>query len=217
MAGQLTDDGGKNASAIRTQAGFSGVVGGLSWAVTPLHQPVFDAGRTPDEGELFFRIYNLVLIAIALLLTAALFRLRGSSPARLFRTGWWAILVGHVLVLVGSVPAVLFGDAAGSLVRVGQDVGFLGAMVAGLGAFLVGVSALRSRSRPSPAAWLLLMTLPLGLLAVTLLTAIGTPEDYLGLPLTALYGGAWTALGLSWLRGRPVIGRPPPPSVAAPS
>lgn len=181
-------------------AALSGVVGGFMWAVTPLRQPVFDAGRTPDEGELFFRIFNLVLVAIVILLTIALLRLRGSSPARLFKTGWWTILIGHVLLLVGSIPAVLLGDAARGLVKGGQDVGFLGAMVAGLGGFLVGVSGRRSRSIPKVALWLLLLTLPLGLLAISLLAAIGTPEDYLGLPLTVLYGGAWIVLGWSWIR-----------------
>jgi len=175
-------------------------VGGLLWALTPLRQPIFNAGRTPEEGELFFRIYNLVLIAIAIMLTVALLRLRDSSTARLFKTGWWTILIGHVLILVGSLPAVLFGDAARALVKAGQDAGFLGALVAGVGGFLVGFSALRSRSVPKAAHWLLLLTLPLGLLGITLLAAMGTPEDYLGLPVTALYGGAWIVLGWFWLR-----------------
>jgi hypothetical protein len=57
--------------SAQRQAGISGVVGGFLWAVGPLRQPIFDAGRTPDEGETFFRIYNFVLIAIAILLTIA--------------------------------------------------------------------------------------------------------------------------------------------------
>ncbi len=67
--------------SAQRQAGVSAVVGGFLWAVTPLRQPIFDAGRTPDEGETFFRIYNLVLIAIAILLTIALVWLR-REPTR---------------------------------------------------------------------------------------------------------------------------------------
>lgn len=188
------------------QAGIAGVVGGLLWALTPLRQPIFDAGRTPDEGETFFRIYNLVLIAIAILLTVALLRLRrepGQVASRLFVPGWWIILVGHVLLLVGSLPAVVFGDQQRDLVMGGQDLGFLGAMIAGLGGLLVGASALlRGARRAGLASWLLLLTLPLGLLVTFLLTAAGVHEDYLGLPITILYGGAWVVLGWSWTRGR---------------
>ena len=176
---------------VQRLAGISGMVGGFLWAVTPLRQPIFDAGRTPEEGETFFRMYNLVIIAIAVLLTIALVRLRRRPmrvTGRLFTAGWSTILVGHVLLLVGSLPAAVFGDQARSLVKVGQDLGFTGALIAGLGGFLVGVSTLRQhRRRAGTASWLLL------------LTAAGVPEDYLGLPLTVLYGGAWMVLGSSWL------------------
>ncbi len=84
----------------------------------------------------------------------------------------------------------------------GQDLGFLGAMIGALGALLVGLSGLRRRSIPVAVALLLLLTLPLGLFAVALPTAIGIPEDYLGLPLTLLYGAAWMVLGWSWIRRR---------------
>ncbi len=55
-------------------------VGGFLWAVTPLRQPIFDAGRTPDEGEAFFRIYNLLLIAIAIHATSVTPRNGGYVP-----------------------------------------------------------------------------------------------------------------------------------------
>lgn len=199
-------------------AGVSGVVGGLLWAVTPLRQPIFDAGRTPEEGETFFRLYNLVVIAIVILLTIALLRLR-REPARvtdrLFTAGWWTILTGHVLGLVGPLPAVAFGDQMRNLVKGGQDLGFIGAMIAGLGAFLVGVSALRHhRRRAGVASWLLFLTLPLGFLGIVLLSATGVDEDYLGLPVTMLYGGAWIVLGWSWLRSKDAYGAPQPTAVA---
>jgi len=182
------------------------VAGGFLWAVTPLRQPIFDAGRTPDEGETFFRIYNLVLIAIAILLTIALVRLRREPTrvtSRLFATGWWTILLGHVLLLLGSIPAVAFGDQARNLVKGGQDLGFLGATIAGLGGFLLGVSTLfHHRRRAGVASWLLLLTLPLGFLTIALLSTMGVHEDYLGLPLTMLYGGAWIVLGWSWIRSQ---------------
>ncbi len=80
--------------------------------------------------------------------------------------------------------------------KVDQDLGFLGAMIAGVGGLLVGVSTLRHhRRRAGAAPWLLLLTLPLGFLAIALLATMGAHEDYLGLPLTMLYGGAWIALG----------------------
>ena len=52
------------------------------------------------------------------------------------------------------------------------------------------------RWRGGMAPWLLLLTLPLGFLAVALLGMAGVPEDYLGLPLTALCGG--TRMVLEW-------------------
>lgn len=193
--------GGLVHSPTSRQAGLAGVLGGFFWAMTPLRQPIFGAGRTPDEGELFFRAYNLVLVAISISLTIALLRLRDSHPAsgRIFAIGWWTILIGHLALLVGSVPAVLLGGAARGLVRGGQDLGFLGAMVAGLGALLVGLSGLRTRANPTAAWWLLLLTVPLGLVLIVVLAAAGAPEDYLGLPLTISYGAAWIVLGWFWM------------------
>ena len=118
--------------------------------------------------------------------------------------GWWTILTGHALVLAGSLPAVLLGDEARSFVKGSQDMGFLGVLVAGVGALLMGFSDQRQRQReiPTAASWLLLLTLPLGVLAIVLLSAMGTPEDYLGLPITMLYGGAWVVVGWFWIPRR---------------
>ncbi len=189
---------------VQRYAGISGVVGGLLWALTPLRQPVFGAGRTPDEGVIFFRVYNLVLVIIAVLLTIALVRLRDElrESGRLFSVGWWTILVGHVLLFAGSVPAVVLGDSPRDLVMGGQDLGFLGAMIAGLGGLLAGIDMLRRRRSPVLASWLLLLTLPVGCLGLALLGAVGVSDDVLGLPLTVLYGGAWVVLGWSWIRER---------------
>lgn len=194
-------------ASVMRYGGASAVVGGLLWAVTPLRQPIFGAGRSPEEGVTFFRVYNLVIVIVAVLLTIALVRLRRDptrSAGRLLVTGWWTILVGHALILLGSLPAVLVGDEPRSLVMGGQDLGFLAAMVAGLGGLGVGVSIVRHpEKRSDVAAWLLLLTLPLGFLVLTLLSAMGLHEDYLGLPLTILYGGAWVTFGSSWIRERP--------------
>lgn len=96
---------------------------------------------------------------------------------------------------------MVFGDQARNVVKVGQELGFLGAMIAGLGGLLVGVSILRHhRRRAGVAPWLLLLTLPLGFLAIALLATMGVDEDYLGLPLTMLYGGAWITFGVRWIR-----------------
>jgi hypothetical protein len=51
-----------------------------------------------------------------------------------------------------------------------------------------------------PAAWLLVATLPVVLLATVVLDATGVPEDNLALPLTVLYGAAWVWTGAAWLR-----------------
>ena len=181
-------------------AGAGAVVGGLLWAVTPLRQPVLGAGRTPDEGVLVFRTYNLLLLVIAVLLTLGLLRLPAlvRARSRLSGIGWWMVLVGHVLLFLGSLPAVLLGGDLPDLVRGGQDLGFLGALVAAAGALLIGLRLRRGGSAPA-AAWLFLLTLPLGVLATVALSALGTPVDYLGLPLTLLYGGAWIAAGLRLL------------------
>ena len=189
---------------VQRYAGIGGVVGGLLWALTPLRQPVFGAGRTPDEGVTFFRLYNLVLMLIAVLLTLALVRLRAElrDSGRLFTLGWWTILVGHVLLFAGSVPAVVLGDGPRDVVMGGQDLGFLGAMVAGLGGILAGLDMLRRRRSPALASWLLLLTLPAGFLGLALRGAMGVSDDVLGLPLTVLYGGAWVVLGWSWIRQR---------------
>ena len=189
-------------SETSRHAGPAGVLGGLLWALTPLRQPIFGAGGAPDEGELAFRVYNLLLVAVFVLLTVALLRLRHSPLVsdRLSVAGWWTVLVGHLGVIAGCLPAVLLGGAVEGLVMRGQDLAFFGAMVAALGALLVGISAVRRRARPLIASWLLLLTLPAGLAVLALLDALGTPEDYLGLPLTVLYGAAWVVLGWSWTR-----------------
>jgi nitrate reductase gamma subunit len=189
-------------STTQLQAGLCGITGGFLWAITPLRTPIFNAGETPEEGELVFRAYNGVLIVIAVLLTFALLCIREShrGPSRLFTAGWWTILSGHALVLAGSLPAVLFGDQVRSLVMGGLNLGFVGAVIAALGALLLGVSRLRQRTTPTAASWLFLLTLPVGLFATVPLSATGISEDYLGLPTTILYGGAWMVLGWSWIR-----------------
>ncbi len=76
----------------------------------------------------------------------------------------------------------------------GQDLGFLGALVAGLGAVLLGVALLRVRSVPRLGVLLLIAALPVGFLGVIVVSALGF-VDIAGLPLTVLYGGAWIVLG----------------------
>ena len=203
------ETGGPMFKPSSSQAGWSGLVGGLLWALTPLRQPVFGAGRTAAEGETFFRVYNLVLILIAVLLTIALLRLREAlPPSRVTSSGWGLMLIGHILLMLGSLPALLLGDAAAALVTAGQDLGFVGAMVAALGALLLGAGTLGVAQVPTTASILFLLTLPLGLVATTLLSVVGTPEDYLGLPLTILYGSAFIILGLIWTRRRGVPASP---------
>lgn len=179
-------------------------VGGAIWALTPLRSPIFGAGSEPDEGVLIFRGYNLLVIVVVSLMTLgvlALRKQRHAGSSRAFAAGWWTVLAGHVLLLAGSLPAVLFGGHQRDIVMNAQDVGFLGAAVAAVGALPLGISALRQDYVPRLAALLFIATLPLGVLGILLLDGLGVPEDYLGLPLTLSYGGAWVALGHGWARG----------------
>ena len=168
---------------VRTSAATCAIVGGALWAVTALRQPAFDAGRTPDEGEAFFRAYNLLVVAVSGLLSVALLQLRRhrrddgrGDRNRAFTIGWWVVLAGHVLLLVGSLPAVALGGEFRGLVMAAQDVGFLGAVIAAAGAVPLGAAAVgQRRTLPSLAAGLFIESLPIGLLAVMLLGAVGGP------------------------------------------
>lgn len=215
-----TGHGGGNsmvAARARTSAAAAvcAVIGGTLWALTPLRQPIFNAGGHPSEGELFFRGYNAVGIIIVLLLTFALFQLGRQAPSPAswtFRIGWWIVLAGNAAMIAGSLPAIVLGGQAETVVKAGQDAGFLGAMLAALGAILLGIAGLRQRPMPKPVAALFIAALPVGLLVSTLLGIIGVPEVYLGLPLTVLYGSAWTWLGVSWARQSQPQPQAPPAS-----
>lgn len=178
-------------------------VGGAIWALTPLRSPIFGAGSEPDQGVLIFRGYNLLVVAVVALMTLGLLVLRKQRRAgksKTFAAGWWTVLAGHILLLAGSFPAVLFGGQQRDIVMAAQDIGFLGAVVAAVGALPLGISALRHDYTSRPAAVLFIAALPMGVLGIVLLDGLGVPEDYLGLPLTVLYGGAWVALGYGWGR-----------------
>jgi hypothetical protein len=187
----------------RSTAAICAVAGGTLWALTPLRQPIFQAGRSPEEGETFFRMYNLVVVVIAVLLTVALLRLQRQEyrpKSRMFLVGWCVILAGHALILTGSLPGVVLGAWMSDVVMAAQDIGFLGALVAALGAIPLGIARLRRKMPAKPASLLFIAALPIGLLGITILPGLGVPEDYLGLPLTVLYGGAWAVLGADWSR-----------------
>lgn len=175
--------------------GMAAMVGGVLWALTPLREP-FLGGRFP--GHPVFRPYNLVLVCIAVLLAVGLLafhaRYKGSY-GRLGTAGVFIIFGGYALLLFGSLPAVLFSpDGARGLIMGGQDLGFLGALVAGVGAILLGVALWRALAVPRAGALLLIISLPIGLLGTIAISAMGF-EDIAGLPLTVLYGGAWVLLG----------------------
>lgn len=207
---------GENMRARTRRTAVLVAIGGALWALTPLRTPVFGAGSEPDEGLLIFRSYNLLLVVVAALMTLGLLELRRqrrSGRTTTFAAGWWTILAGHGLILAGALPAVLLGGRQRDLVMAGQDISFLGAVVAALGALPLGISALRRAYAPRTAAVLFLVALPLGLLGVVLLDVLEVPEDYLGLPLTLSYGGAWVALGIGWaLRSASSHGSGPDPA-----
>ena len=183
------------ASSLIRRGGLSGMVGGALWALTPLRQPLL-GGRFPEHPV--FRPYNLVLLVIAVLLAAGLWALHArykGSYGRLGTAGVIVVFVGYVMLFLGSVPAVVFSPAgSGGLIRAGQDLGFLGALVAGVGAVLLGIALLRARSAPRAGALLLVVALPVGIVGVIVVSALGL-VNIAGLPLTVLYGGAWIVLG----------------------
>lgn len=183
------------ASGLIMRGGLSGMVGGALWALTPLRQPLL-GGRFPEHPV--FRTYNLVLLVIAVLLAAGLWALHARyklSYGRLGTAGVIVVFVGYVMLFLGSVPAVVFSPAGSrGLIRTGQDLGFLGALVAGVGAVLLGIALLRARSAPRAGALLLVVALPVGIVGVIVVSALGL-ADVAGLPLTVLYGGAWIVLG----------------------
>jgi hypothetical protein len=171
------------------------MVGGVLWAITPLREPIL-GGRFP--GHPVFRPYNLVIVVIAILLIMGLLGLHArykGSYGRLGTAGVVVILVGYALLFFGSIPAVLF-SASGSrgLILAGQDLGFIGSLVSGVGAILLGIALWRARAAPRLGAMLLIIALPVGIIGVILVSAAGL-ADAAGLPLTVLYGGAWILLG----------------------
>lgn len=117
------------------------------------------------------------------------------SYGRLGTVGVVVVFVGYALTFFGSAPAVLLSaDGSRGLILAGQDLEFLGALVAGLGAILLGIALWRARSAPRVAALLLVVALPVGITGVVLMSALGF-VNIAGLLLTVLYGGAWMMLG----------------------
>ncbi len=76
----------------------------------------------------------------------------------------------------------------------GQDLGFLGALVSGVGAILLGIALWRARAASRLGALLLVIALPVGIVGVILLSTVAS-ADTAGLALTVPYGGAWVILG----------------------
>ena len=178
------------------RGGIAAMVGGALWALTPLRQGVFGGGRFP--GDSVFRPYNFVLVVIAVLLAVGLLALHTRYKERYGRLGTAGVVVifvGYALLFIASISAVLLpSDSLRGLIMIGQDLGFLGALMAGVGAILLGVTLWRARAVPRLGALLLIIALPVGLPGVIALGAIGF-EDSAGLALTVLYGGAWIVLG----------------------
>jgi len=182
-------------SGLAGRCASAGMAGGALWALTPLRQPLL-GGRFPEHPV--FRPYNLGLLVIVVLLAAGLLALRArhkGSYGRLGKAGVVAVFVGYAMMFLGSVPAVLLSaEGSRGLILAGQDLGFLGALVAGLGAVPLGIALWRTRSAPWAGALLLIVALPVGLAGVIFVSAMGF-VNIAGLPLTVLYGGAWIVLG----------------------
>jgi hypothetical protein len=172
------------------------MVGGALWALTPLRQYVFGGGRFP--GDPVFRPYNFVILIVAVLLTTGLVALHTrykETYRRLGSAGVVVISVGYALLFVGSLAAVLFtSDGLRETILIGQDLGFFGTLIAGVGAILLGIALWRAGSVPRPGALLLIISIPVGLPGVIALQGVGL-VDSAGLALTVQYGGAWIVLG----------------------
>ena len=196
-------------SSFIRRGGLAAMTGGVLWALTPLREPLL-GGRFP--GDPVFRPYNFVLLVIAVLLAVGLLAFHARYRESYGRLGMAGVLVtfgGYALLFFGSLPAVLFSsEGLRGLVRVGQDLGFLGALVAGVGALLLGVALRKARAVPRGAALLLVISLPIGLVGTTVMASVGL-EDTAGLPLTVLYGGAWAILGYHLRSEASTTGRQP--------
>lgn len=191
-------------SSTRTAA-WAAVSGGTVWALTPLRDQLVGGGGDPADGATF-RLYNAVVVAAVLLLSVALVHLLQQATAR-SRTVVVAaavVLLCHALLVAGSVPAVLLGNAAGDLVRAGQDLSLLGALLAAAAAVPLGIVGARRSLLQRTCAVLLALALPGGVLGAVLLAALDAPEDVLGLPMTLLYGGAYVAYGRALLATRTI-------------
>lgn len=182
-------------STLVRWGGLASMVGGALWALTPLREPLF-GGRFP--GHPVFRPYNLVLVVIAVLLIVGLLALHNrckGSYGWLGTAGVVIIFIGYALLFFGSIPAVLLSpDGLRGLIMAGQDLGFLGALVSGVGAILLGIALWRARAASRLGALLLIIALPVGIVGVILLSAVAS-ADTAGLALTVPYGGAWVILG----------------------
>ena len=124
------------------------MVGGALWALTPLREPLF-GGRFPEHPV--FRPYNIVLVVIALLLGLGLLALHNRYKGRHGRlgTGGAVVIFAGYALFIGSMPATLLSpDGLRGLIMAGQDLGFLGALVSGVGAILLGISLWRARVTP---------------------------------------------------------------------
>lgn len=191
-------------SQFHRWGGLAAVTGGALWALTPLREDVFGGGGVPEDAV--FRPYHLVIVIITALLTAGLVALHarhGDTSRRSGTAGTFMILGGYALLFLGSLPAVVAsGESLGDVVRIGQDLGFLGAVISAPGGIPLGVALRRTPATPRLGPLLLITSFPVGLLGVVVVSAIGL-EDAAGLPLTALYGGAWIVLGHSlWSEAR---------------
>jgi hypothetical protein len=171
------------------------MAGGVLWAITPLREPLL-GGRFPEHPV--FRPYNVVIVVIVVLLAVGLLALHNRNKGnygRLGTVGVVIIFVGYALLFFGSLPAVLLSpDGLRGLIIAGQDLGFLGALVAGVGAILLGIALWKASAASRIGALLLIVALPVGFVGVILVSAVGL-ANIAGLPLTVLYGGAWAVLG----------------------
>lgn len=184
-----------SSSILIRWGGLASIVGGALWALTPLRETLF-GGRAPEHPV--FRPYNFVLVVIAVLLIAGLLALRNRYKGRYGRLGAAGVIVifvGYAMIFFGSIPAVLLSpDGFRGLILAGQDLGFLGALVSGVGAILLGIALWRAGAASRLGALLLIIALPVGFVGVVLVAAIGF-VDIAGLALTVPYGGAWVMLG----------------------
>jgi Ca2+/Na+ antiporter len=178
--------------------GLAAMVGGVLWALSPIGEDLFGGGGHPQSPA--FRPFNLLVEIMSILLIVGLLAVHfryNRTYGRLGRAGFVVILGSYALGFIGGIPALLFPFPSGTLrdvVMIGQGLGFLSALISGVGAVLLGIALWRTRAVARLGALLLIIALPVGFPVVVALNFTRFMESA-GLAFVVPYGVAWVIVG----------------------